>query len=82
MCVCVWGVLASYLSRVGGEKQPGIDCLCMRAYSLGICVHLEIEKSICISFKDVAIFRLNYLQLHTSIIDVYTKAKMFLVATN
>ena len=56
--------LGNFPSRtfLGGEKWPGIDCLCMRDHSqknLGICLHLEIV--IFVSSKDVAICQLNYL---------------------
>ena len=39
-------ILASYPGRVGGEKWPGNDCLCMRDHSqknLGVRLHLGIE---------------------------------------
>ena len=31
-------LLASYPGRVGGEKQPAINCLCMRNHSQKLCV--------------------------------------------
>jgi len=37
-------LLASYSGRVGGERWPGIECLCMCNHSqknLEICLHLE-----------------------------------------
>ena len=42
-------VIASYPGRVGGERQPGIDCLRIRDHSqkiLGIRLHLEIVGKI------------------------------------
>ena len=42
-------LLASYPGRVGGERQPGIDCLRMRDHSqknLGIRLRLEIVGKI------------------------------------
>ena len=41
MCVCVY---ASYPGRVGGEKQPGIDCLRMRDNSQkNLRIRLRLE---------------------------------------
>ena len=57
-------ILASYTGRVGGERRPGIDCLCMRDHSqknLGIHLRLEIVSKI---HTDTAVCQLNYLQLY------------------
>ena len=42
MCceVAAQGTLASYPGRLGGEKRPGIDCLCMRGQFRYISVKL------------------------------------------
>jgi len=48
--------LASYPGRVGGEKRPGIDCLCMRDNSqknLGICLRLETVGKINTYTSDI-----------------------------
>ena len=44
---------------MGGEKQPGIDCLYMHEHSqrnLGICLHLEIVSEINMYTFDIHIF--------------------------
>ena len=59
------GKVASNPGQMGGEKRPGIDCLCMCDHSqkkLGVCLCLEIVgkiyvhvRYITVSSKDVAV---------------------------
>ena len=54
--VRVCNSLASYPGRVGGEKQPGIDCLHMHDHSqknLGIRLHLETVGKITTYTSDI-----------------------------
>ena len=38
-----WGNVASYPGCVGGERQSGIDCLCMHNHSQGVRLRLEAK---------------------------------------
>ena len=52
----VVALLASYPGHVGGEKRPGINCLCMRDHSqknLGIQLRLEIVGKINTHTSDI-----------------------------
>ena len=60
----VYTVIVPYLGRMGGERQPGIDCLRMRDHSQKKKSEFVYVQYISVSSKDTAVCQSNYVQLH------------------